>query len=153
MSTQEIQPQSYSPHRGFPLLQLPVPRDGAVTDSPALYVAGQKSEMIESTPYGRHLRFSRRHAHELQINAGVKSFPETNRKFEDSIIGSQDDDIARGVQNGGADIAVIQMLLHGIPRFVTQRSVQIFRNVVPNVLAIYNHESHLLFEVRFTVFS
>jgi hypothetical protein len=56
--------------------------------------------------------------HELQIDARVKSFAEANRKFEDSIIGSQDDDIARGVQNGGADLAVIQMLLHGIPSFV-----------------------------------
>jgi hypothetical protein len=56
----------------------------------------------------------------------MQSFAETNRKFEDSIIGSQDDDIARGIQNGGADLAVIQMLLHGIPRCVRQRSVKIF---------------------------
>ena len=87
---------------------------------------GQKIRMIQSTRYRRHLRFSRRHAHELQIDPGMKSFAETNRKFEYPIIGSQDDDIARGVQNGGANLAMIQMLLHGISRFVRQSSVQIF---------------------------
>jgi hypothetical protein len=66
-----------------------------------------------------------RHARELQIDARVQPFAEANRKFEGSIIGSQDDDIARRIQNGGADLAVIQVLLYRIARFVRQRSIQI----------------------------
>ena len=89
--------------------------------------------------------------HELQIDARVKPFAETYRKFEDAIIGSQNDHVARGVENGRADLAVIQVLLHRVPRFLGERSIQIFRYVVPNVFAIYDHGSHLLFDVRFTV--
>ena len=66
----------------------------------------------------------------------MKQFAEANRKFEDAIVGSQDDHVTRGVQNGRADLAVIQVLLHRVPRFVGERTIQIFRNVVPNVLAI-----------------
>ena len=83
----------------------------------------------------------------------MKQFAEANRKFEDAIVGSQDDHVALGVQNGRADLAVTQVLLHRVPRFVGERTIQIFRNVVPNVLAIYDHGSHPLFGARFTVLS
>jgi hypothetical protein len=75
------------------------------------------NRLSDQHPAVADLWFSRRHANELEIDARVKSFAETNRKFEDSIIGRRDDDIARGVQNGGADLAVIQMRLHGNPAF------------------------------------
>jgi hypothetical protein len=65
------------------------------------------------------------HAHEFQIDARVQPFAKANREFEGSIIGGQDDDIARRIQNGGADLAVIQVLLYRIPCFVRQRSIQI----------------------------
>jgi hypothetical protein len=81
----------------------------------------------------------------------VKPFTETNREFEDAIVGSQDDHVARRVQNGRADLAEIEMLLHSLTRLVGKRSIQVFRNVVPNVFAIYDHGSQLLFDVRFTV--
>ncbi len=54
----------------------------------------------------------------------MKPFAETNGKFEDAIIGAQDDHIACGVQDGGADLAVIEVLLDRDPRFVGKRSVQ-----------------------------
>ena len=97
------------------------------------------------------MRSSRSGTHELQIDARVKPFAETYRKFEDAIIGNQNDHVARGIENGRADLAVIQVLLHRVPRFVGKRSIQIFRNVVPNVFAIYEQKSHLVFDVRFTV--
>jgi hypothetical protein len=76
----------------------------------------------------------------------VKAFAKADRQLEDAIIGYQDDHVTCGVQNGRANLAVIQVLLHRVPRFVGKRSIEIPRNVVPNVLAIYNHGSHLLFE-------
>jgi hypothetical protein len=40
---------------------------------------------------------SGRYTHELEIDTRVKPFAETDRKFEDAIIGSQDDHVACGV--------------------------------------------------------
>jgi hypothetical protein len=105
---------------------IPVARNKAVTDILGVHAATRI--LIMESPHTAvvALSFSRRRANELEIDALVKSFAETNRKLEDAIIGRQDDDITRRVQNGGADLAVIQMLLHGIPRFVRQCSIQIF---------------------------
>jgi hypothetical protein len=43
--------------------------------------------------------------------------------------------------------------LHRLPCSLGKCSIEILRNVVPNVLAIYDHGSRLLFDVRFTVLS
>lgn len=74
------------------------------------------------------------HTHHLKIDARVKSFTETSSKFEDAIVGSQDDHVMRRVQNGGADLAVIELLFYSVTRLVGKRSIQIFRNVVATCL-------------------
>lgn len=78
----------------------------------------------------------------------MKPLAETNWQFEDTVIGSQDDYISSGVQDRRADLAVVEMLLHNLPCLFRQRPVKIFRNVVPDVFAIYYQGHHLLFGVR-----
>ncbi len=96
---------------------------------------------------------SRSKTHEFKINALVKALAESHRQFKDPIVGSQDDDVARRVQYRRANLTVVKVLLHRDTYLLGKRSVDKIRDVVPNMLAVYNHGSNLLFGVRFTVLS
>jgi hypothetical protein len=42
----------------------------------------------------------------------MQAFAEANRQLKHAFIRSKDDDVASGVQNGRADLAVLEMLLN-----------------------------------------
>jgi hypothetical protein len=75
----------------------------------------------------------------------MQAFAEANRQLKHAFIRSKDDDVASGVQNGRADLAVLEMLLNIQPNILRQCGIQIVGDVTPNVFAFYNHGSHLVF--------
>src|SRR5215472_13829293 len=83
----------------------------------------------------------------------MQTLTEANGQFKNAVIGGQDDDIASRVQYRRADLAVIEVVLHGPPGLFGYSPIQIFGDVVPNMFAIYNHGSHLRFDFRVAVFN
>lgn len=81
----------------------------------------------------------------------MQPFAETERQFKGALIRGQDQDVARRIENGRADFAVFQVLLHLFLYLFGKRVIQIAGDVVPDVLAIYNHGNHLRF--GFTCFN
>jgi hypothetical protein len=66
----------------------------------------------------------------------VKTLAVAEWKLEDAVIGSEDEDIARGVEDGGADLAMLEVALHvGAYGFV-ERVVEIAGDLVPDVAAV-----------------
>ena len=82
----------------------------------------------------------------------MQAFAEANRQLKHAFIRGEDDDVASGVQNGRADLAVLKVLLNIQPNFLRQRGIQIVGDVTPNVFAFYNYGSHLLFGLGLTLF-
>jgi hypothetical protein len=82
----------------------------------------------------------------------MQAFVEANRHLKRAFISGEDDDVASGVQNCGADLAVIEVLLNVQPNVRRQSRIQIVADVTPNVFALYNHGSHLLFGLGLTLF-
>jgi hypothetical protein len=66
----------------------------------------------------------------------MEALAETNRQLKHTIIGSQDDDVSRGIQNRRANFAVFEVLLNHCARFFRQCLIEIFGDVVPDVFAI-----------------
>jgi len=71
---------------------------------------------------------------DLFFNACVQAFAIAHRQLEDALIGSQDEDVPRGIQDGGADLAVLEMLLHEFARFGREGVVEKFGDAIPDVL-------------------
>ena len=69
----------------------------------------------------------------------VKPIAEASGKLEHTLIGRQNQDIARGIENGRADLTIFQVPLHHFSGFRRKRIVEIIGDVVPNVLAIDSH--------------
>jgi hypothetical protein len=86
-------------------------------------------------------------SHQLDIDASMQPFAETKREFKHAIIGSQDNYVARRVQDSRADFAIFKVLLDNRSRLFGKSGVQVIRDVGPNVFAIYDHGSHLFFDV------
>ena len=82
----------------------------------------------------------------------MQALAEANRQLKHAFIRGEDDDVARGVQNGRADLAVLEMLLNIQSNVLRQCSIQIAGDVTPNVFAFYNDGSHLLFALGLTLF-
>lgn len=106
--------------------------------------------MIYSPAFSGTIALGRK---KLQIDTRVEPLAETDRQFEDVIVCSKDDNVPRRVKDRRAYFAVIEVLLDQVPRFFGKGSVQVSRNVVPNVFAFYDQGSHLRFGAGFTVFS
>jgi hypothetical protein len=60
---------------------------------------------------------------------------EAHRQLKHAIICSQHQNVARGIEDGRADLAVLQMLLDLLFRLRRQRIIQIIGDVVPNMFA------------------
>ena len=82
----------------------------------------------------------------------MQAFAEANRQLKHAFIRSEDYDVASGVQNGRADLAMLKVLLNILPNLLRQCSIQIVGDVTPNVFAFYNHGIHLLFGLGLTLF-
>ena len=66
-------------------------------------------------------------------------------QLEDAVVCGEDENVARGVEDGGADLAVLEMMLHvGACGFV-EGVIQITGDLVPDVAAVQNHENLLRF--------
>jgi hypothetical protein len=69
----------------------------------------------------------------------------TERQFKHTIVGCEDQNVPGRVENGRTNTAMLQMLLDLLQHSRIKSPIEIARDVVPNVLAIYNHGNHLPF--------
>jgi len=69
------------------------------------------------------------------VETGVKALAEIEGQFEDTIVCHENDDVACGVDDGGADFAVSQMAFDIRTNLGIERVVDIFGDAVPNVAA------------------
>jgi hypothetical protein len=81
----------------------------------------------------------------------MKPLTETQWQLEDSFVSSEDQNISGGIQNRRANLTVFQMFLDFVSFRIFQVIVEVTRDVIPDVFAIYNQENHL--RVRLTCFS
>jgi hypothetical protein len=66
----------------------------------------------------------------------VKSLAVAEWKLEDAVIGGKDEDVACGVEDSGADFAVLEMALHiGACGFI-EGVIEIAGDLVPDVTAV-----------------
>jgi hypothetical protein len=70
------------------------------------------------------------------VEPGVQALTESDRQFEDQIVGCQDQDIASRIQHSRTDFAMIEVALHVISHLRRQRIVKIPGDAVPNMLAV-----------------
>jgi hypothetical protein len=73
----------------------------------------------------------------------MQAFAVASRKLKHAFVRGKDYDVASGIQNGRAYLAVLKVPLNIEPNVLRQRGIQIFGDVTPNVFAFYNHGSHL----------
>jgi hypothetical protein len=78
----------------------------------------------------------------LRIEACMKPLTETQWQLEDSFVSSEDQTISSGIQNCRANLTVFQMLLDIVSFRSSQVIVEVTRDVLPDVFAIYNQENH-----------
>jgi hypothetical protein len=69
----------------------------------------------------------------------MQPIAESGGKLENPIVRRENQNIARRIQNCGANFAVLQMLLHQFLCHEGQRIVEEFGDVVPDVLAFNYH--------------
>src|ERR1700679_766131 len=69
----------------------------------------------------------------------------TEGELVDAVVGGEDEDVARGVQDGRADLADLEMLLDGGQHFGVEGVVEIAGDLLPDVFALYDHGNHLRF--------
>jgi hypothetical protein len=66
----------------------------------------------------------------------MQSFAKTYRQIERPIIGNQHQDVARGIEHGGAMAAIGEMQFDLIAQLRRDRSVDVVGNLFPDVPAI-----------------
>lgn len=75
--------------------------------------------------------------------ACMEAFAVAHRQFVGAVVSGQDEDVARGVEYGGANLAGFEMFLDGGEELRVQLLIQVAGNVFPNVFAFQLHENHL----------
>lgn len=93
-----------------------------------------------------HYGFSRRRGSALGDNcgeAGVEAFSVAYGEFVGAVIGSEDEDVASGIENGRAHFAAFEMLLDGGEQIGIELMIQILGDVFPDVFALQLHWNHL----------
>ena len=75
--------------------------------------------------------------------ARMETFAVAYGEFVGAVVGGQDKNVARGVENGGADLAGLEVLLDGGEQLGIELLIQVAGNVFPNVFAFQLHENHL----------
>jgi hypothetical protein len=94
--------------------------------------------MGDERAFSRRLRlwFGWRNLEHGSGEARVETFAVAEGKLEDAIVGGEDEDVARGVEDCGADLAVSKMLFNTGERFGVERVVDIAGDVVPDMAAV-----------------
>jgi hypothetical protein len=80
---------------------------------------------------------------DLFFDVGVQTFAIAHRQLEDALIGGEDKDVPRGVENGGANLAMLEMLLHELARFGREGVIEKFGDAIPDLFAV-DHQGNLL---------
>jgi len=60
----------------------------------------------------------------------------------DTFVCGEDEDISRRVEDRRANLAKLEVFLHLLQDFRRQVIIKIAGDVIPDMLAIYNHENH-----------
>src|SRR5260370_39447833 len=84
-----------------------------------------------------------RDALELLSKACMKTRAEDQLQFKHSFVSCEDQDISSGIQDRRANLTVFQMFLDFVSFRSFQVIVEVTRNVLPYVFAIYNQGNHL----------
>ena len=73
----------------------------------------------------------------------MKPLTETQWQLEDSFVRGEDQNISSGIQNCRANLTVFQMFLDFVSFRSFQVIVEVTRDVLPDVFAIYDQGNHL----------
>ena len=71
--------------------------------------------------------------------AGVQAFAVAYREFEGTVVAGEDQDVASGIEDGGADLAVGQVLFDVGTSQGVKGVVEIAGDIVPYMAAVQNH--------------
>jgi hypothetical protein len=71
--------------------------------------------------------------------AGVQAFAVAYREFEGPVIGGEDEDVAGGIEDGGADFAVLEVQLDFTEKQRVELVIEILGDMFPNVFASDTH--------------
>jgi len=69
----------------------------------------------------------------------MESLAEAGGKLEDAVVGHEDDDIARGIQNCGADLAGFEMFVDLAAQSCVHIALDVSGDVLPDVFAVDPH--------------
>jgi hypothetical protein len=70
------------------------------------------------------------------FEAVVETRAVSDGELEDAFIGSEDEDVAGGIENSGADFAVLEVLLDHGAHFGGESVVEKAGDVIPDVFAV-----------------
>jgi hypothetical protein len=66
----------------------------------------------------------------------VEALAITDREFEDAVVCGEDEDVTRGVEDSGADLAVREMFFNVGAGLGVERVIEIAGDVVPDMAAV-----------------
>ena len=66
----------------------------------------------------------------------MQSLAVSERQFEYALVGGEDENVVGGIENGGTDFAVLEVLLHDCAHFRREIVVEKLGDVIPDVLAV-----------------
>jgi len=78
----------------------------------------------------------RRDGPNLGFKPGMKAIAEAEGQLEDAVVGGEDEDISRGVEDGRADLAVFEVVLHLFEGLGREGAIEVAGDVVPDVFAL-----------------
>ena len=111
---------------------------------------GLKAEISEPVFRGLKTPCSLRHGNialragefKFLVEAGVKALTEAGGEFEDAVVCHEDDDVARGIEDGGTDLAGLKMLIDFRAQFGVHLGIDVGGDVLPDVFAVDSHLPH-----------
>ena len=71
--------------------------------------------------------------------AGVQAFGVANGEFEGAIVAGEDEDVAGGIEDGGADPAVPEVQLEFAEKQRVELVIEILGDMFPNIFASDTH--------------
>ena len=76
---------------------------------------------------------------DLFLDPCMQAFAIAHWQLEDALIGGENEDVPSGVEDGGANLAVLEMLLHELAHFGRQGVIEEFGDAIPDVFAVDHH--------------
>jgi hypothetical protein len=69
----------------------------------------------------------------------VEAFAVADGEFEGAIVGGEDEDVASGIEDGGTDLAVLEVQFDFAEEHRVELVIEIFRDVFPDLFASETH--------------